>query len=228
MLEPINESVKSIESDTRQLAPYLSTIVHCLFLAYLVHSPRPIFVAPSSVARGDSGTRVTRLFWPGRPLDSGPGDFSLSAPVSLQHRGARAQLEWAQPPKSGKGRKLPPPSVAQNETVKQTDSGASAGSRYGSLIEGPLSGADIRPALPIRGTDPQVYPGELPREGDVIVEITIDEAGNIVDKKVLQSITPAVDERVLLALNSWHFHPATRDGIPIPSKQDVHYHFKPS
>jgi hypothetical protein len=39
---------------------------------------------------------------------------------------------------------------------------------------------------------------------------------------------PAIDEKVLAALESWHFHPATRDGIPIPSKQDVHYHFKPS
>jgi hypothetical protein len=41
-------------------------------------------------------------------------------------------------------------------------------------------------------------------------------------------MSAAIDQKVLLALESWHFHPATRDGIPIPSKQDVHYHFKPS
>jgi hypothetical protein len=41
-------------------------------------------------------------------------------------------------------------------------------------------------------------------------------------------MTPAIDQKVLLALETWRFRPATRDGIPIPSKQDVHYHFKPS
>jgi len=38
---------------------------------------------------------------------------------------------------------------------------------------------------------------------------------------------PAIDGKVLAALESWRFHPATRDGVPIPSKQDVVYHFKP-
>ena len=41
------------------------------------------------------------------------------------------------------------------------------------------------------------------------------------------SLGPALDGKVLAALENWHFHPATRDGVPIPSKQDVVYHFKP-
>ncbi len=221
-------SVTPMHPIRRRFALHASVIVHCAFLAWVVHSPRPIFVAPASVARGEGGTRVTRVYWPGRPLDSGPGEFDLSAPVSLQHRHKEARLEWAQPPKAGKGRTLPPPHVAQDETAKENNTGSSTGSRYGSVTQGQLSGADVRPALPIRGSDPQVYPGELREEGDVIVEITIDEAGNIIDKKLLRSINPAIDQRVLVALESWRFHPATRDGVPIPSKQDVHYHFKPS
>jgi TonB family protein len=221
-------AISPMDPNSRRFAPHVSVIVHCAFLAWLLHSPRPIFVAPSSVARGDGGTRVTRLHWPGRPLDSGPGDPSLSAPVSLQHKDARARLEWAQPPKAGKGRKVPPANVAHDQTAKENTTGTSAGSIYGSMAQGPLSGEDVRPALPVRGSDPQVYPWELREEGDVVVEVTIDEAGNIIDKRVLHSMTPAIDQKVLLALESWHFHPATRDGVPIPSKQDVHYHFKPS
>jgi TonB family protein len=118
--------------------------------------------------------------------------------------------------------------VAHNADAKENNTGVSAGSTYGSQAEGPLAGADVRPALPIHGSDPQVFPWELRQEGDVVIEITIDEAGNIIDKTVLHSMSPAIDQKVLLALESWHFHPATRDGIPIPSKQDVHYHFKPS
>lgn len=212
---------------TRVLPPF-SVIVHCAFLAWLLHSPKPIFVAPISAARGQGGTRVTRIYWPGRPHDSGPGAPELAAPVSLQQRNSLARLEWAQPPRPGKGRATPPADVAQNADARENQNGVSAGSPFASHAEGPLAGADVRPALPIRGSDPQVFPGELSEEGDVIVEITIDEAGNIVEKKVLHSMSPAIDEKVLLALESWHFHPATRDGIPIPSKQDVHYHFKPS
>jgi len=44
---------------------------------------------------------------------------------------------------------------------------------------------------------------------------------------VVQSLGPAIDGKVLAALENWHFHPATRDGVPIASKQDVVYHFKP-
>ena len=207
--------------------PPVSVFLHCAFLAWLIHSPKPIFVAPSWVARGQGGTRVTRVYWPGRSHDSGPGAPELAAAVSLQHRDALARLEWAQPPKPGKGRSTPPAEVAQNAAAKENDTGVSAGSAYASHGEGPLARADVRPALPIRGSDPEVSPWELRGEGDVIVEITIDEAGNIIDK-VLHSMDAAIDEKVLAALESWHFHPATRDGIPIPSKQDVHYHFKPS
>lgn len=59
----------------------------------------------------------------------------------------------------------------------------------------------------------------------MIVEITIDEKGNIVEKTVVRSLVPAVNLKVLAALENWRFRPATRDGVPIPSKQDVYYHF---
>ncbi|HVO60489.1 MAG TPA: energy transducer TonB [Terriglobales bacterium] len=210
-----------------RLVPPISIILHCAFLAWLIHGPKPIFVAPSAVARGQGGRRVTRVYW-GQPHDFGPGAPELAAPVSLQHRNALARMEWAQPPRSGKGRSAPPAETAQNADAQENTTGVSAGSPDASHAEGPLAGADVRPALPIRGSDPQVYPWELREEGDVIIEITIDEAGNITDKKVLHSMTPSIDQKVLLALESWHFHPATRDGIPISSKQDVHYHFRPS
>lgn len=208
------------------LAPAISSLLHCLLLLWLVHSPRPIFVAPSSVARGEGGTRVTPLYYPVSPLASAPADPSLSAPVSARRKDSRSRLQWPQSSKSRGGPNLSPSTVVQSAAAKDANSGPSAGSPSGS--QGPLSGEEIRPALPINASDPAVYPWELREEGDVIIEITIDEAGNITDKRVLHSMTPAIDQKVLLALETWRFRPATRDGIPIPSKQDVHYHFKPS
>ena len=102
-----------------------------------------------------------------------------------------------------------------------------AGSPYGSLSEGPSIGYEIRPALPVYAFDPVLGPGDLGYEGDEVVEITIDETGNVIHTTVLQSLGRAVDAKVLAVLQSWRFHPATRDGLAIASRQDVHYHFKP-
>lgn len=98
---------------------------------------------------------------------------------------------------------------------------------YGTLNQGPLFGDELRPALPVATSDPVAYPWELPDlEGNVVVEITIDERGEIVSKTVLQSLGPRLDGRVLHALENWRFHPATRNGAPIASKQDAIFHFR--
>jgi len=81
--------------------------------------------------------------------------------------------------------------------------------------------------LPTSFHGPHVAPSELPPgvTGDVVVEVTIDVAGNIVNKKVLKSIGYGIDEKVLAVLESWHFRPATINGAPVASRQDVHFHF---
>jgi protein TonB len=61
--------------------------------------------------------------------------------------------------------------------------------------------------------------------GNEVVEIVIDEQGNIVSHTVLTSLGTIVDNKVLAALQNWRFRPATKNGIPIPSKQDVEYFF---
>jgi len=61
--------------------------------------------------------------------------------------------------------------------------------------------------------------------GDVIVEITIDAQGSVVEERLLQGLGHGVDERVIAVLRDWRFRPATRNGVAIPSKHDVHFHF---
>ena len=99
--------------------------------------------------------------------------------------------------------------------------------RYGTLSSGQLYGDEIRPALPIATSDPVVYPWQLPTApGNEVIEITIDERGEIVNKTVLQSLGAEIDLKCLAALENWHFHPATRNGSPIASKQDAIFPFR--
>jgi TonB family protein len=98
---------------------------------------------------------------------------------------------------------------------------------YGTLNRGSLFGDEVRPALPVATSDPVVYPWQLPESaGNEVIEITIDERGEITRKIVLQSLGSEIDTRCLAALESWRFQPATRNGAPVPSKQDAIFPFK--
>ena len=192
----------------------VSLAVHFLFLGWILHSPAPIFVAPSSIVRGQSGSYLTRIYFGG---DSG-----------VSQEKPKPSLTWQRPPKKATAHSLEPPLAKLemgNETASNRPSGPAAGSLYGSLSYGTLTGPEIRPALPIVSPDPVFGSDAAGIEGDVIIEITIDETGTIVQKLVIHSLGPAVDERVLAALEKWHFAPASKNGVPIPSKQDVYYHF---
>ena len=192
----------------------VSLAAHLIFLGWILHSPAPIFVAPTSVVRGQSGGSLTRIYFGG---DSG-----------VAQEQPKPRLTWHRPPKkAGAHRMEPPPAKLEmgNELASNQPGGPAVGSPYGSLSYGTLTGPEIRPALPVVSPDPVFGSDTAGIEGDVIVEITIDEQGNIVQKVVLHSLGPAVDDRVLAALERWHFAPASKNGAPIPSKQDVYYHF---
>jgi TonB family protein len=103
---------------------------------------------------------------------------------------------------------------------------ARAGTPMGSLALGPGSGIEAKPAIPLVFPDPSVYPWQLKGlQGDVIVEVTIDERGNVTATKILQSLQQDVDEKVIATLRGWRFRPASMDGVAISSRQDVHFHF---
>ena len=193
----------------------ISLAFHFLFLGWVLHAPAPIFVAPSSVVRGYSGSSLTPIYFGGH------------AGVTQDHP---ARLTWQRPPKIEKAHRLAPP-AAKAEAGNEIRASLSpnehpAGSPYGSLSYGTFAGPEVRPALPISSPDPILAPEvRSSAQGDVVVEVTIDSQGNIVETIVLQSLGPAIDQIVLAALEKWHFTPASRNGIPIPSKQDVYYHF---
>ncbi len=211
-----------------------SLALHGLLLGWLLHTPAPQRLTPSSVALGWNGKAVARLYWPvAMPDDSSTNSANCATEVYRHQRLTHERLIWKQTAKTAK---LNAPQIptsrsetansSPTETLSKLGQAAPAGLPYGGLNQGPTSGDEIRPALPA-ATDPVAYPWELPpSEGNVVVEITIDERGEIVRKTVLQSLGPQLDEKVMTALEDWHFHPATRNGVAIASKQDAIFHFR--
>jgi TonB family protein len=222
---PVNAHI----SRRRTATLSFSLAFHGVLLGWLLYPPTLRVLAPSSVAAGVSGGSVTTLYWPTHKKRTS----DLPGTAQLEQRQVRKCLIWKE--QASKIRRTQPPEPSRGPTEAQSQSPGSslgnpappAGTPYGS--QGPAFGDEVRPTLPINAYEPVVDPNELPGhvEGSIVVEITIDDKGNIVRKTVLQSLGAAIDNKVLAALENWHFRPATRNGVAIPSKQDVYYHFKP-
>ena len=94
--------------------------------------------------------------------------------------------------------------------------------------ESGLGQGDMRIALPISHPDPApnlatLKPGS---GGDVILDAVIDETGHITKLTVLNSLGPAIDQTVIATVQGWVFTPATLDGKPVPSGQELHFHYQ--
>jgi TonB family protein len=193
----------------------LSVVAHCVLLIAILLPPRAIFISPSSVKAGVNGAGLTYIYFPakaGADQDASAATRRLVLPTEAKAKKKRVKLS-----------PLPEPEEAKAEVASAAPP---AGSAYGSSTIGSPIGQEVRPALRVKGSEPRVSSEEFAgHEGSVVIEITIDERGNIVQKNLLQSLNAEVDRKVLAALEDWHFLPATRDGVAIPSKEDVYYHF---
>lgn len=213
-----------------------SLTLHAIFFAWLLKGPEPRLLQPTSVAQGRNGKVLTRVYFPSQtPDDSATNSPDHATEVYRHQRIGHEKLTWK--PSDAVVRLHPPqtslaPATAEDSaktaTLSKQGHGDTAGFHYGSLPGGPVYGDEIRPALPVATSDPIVYPWQWPEsEGKVVIEITIDETGQIVRKTVLESLGAEIDSKCLAALDHWRFQPATQNGVPIASKQDAIFPFKP-
>jgi protein TonB len=78
-------------------------------------------------------------------------------------------------------------------------------------------GGNIKPPAKIRDVKP-VYPPiamESKVQGVVVIEITIDTAGNVMTAKILRG-QPLLDQAALDAVQQWQFQPTLLNGTPVP------------
>jgi TonB family protein len=189
--------------------------IHLLVLVILCWPAISIFVRPRLIAHGEGG-------------DATPDSVTLYLPNDIQF----AVLDKpALLPLPAVTHKKPQKSRIKKRTntleVEKPTNSLEAGSELGSGSDGPASGDEVKPALPVTFPDLRIPSSELPGgvQGKVIVEVTIDAQGMVVEERLLQGLGHGVDERVIAVLRNWRFRPATRNGVPIPSKQDVVFPF---
>ncbi|MGA2458541.1 MAG: TonB family protein [Terriglobales bacterium] len=206
----------------RHRAIAVSVAAHLAVLAMIVfHSPKVIDLSPAGLAYGNGAHTYKLIYLPPGANDDTPADAAklLFPPPASKPR--PRPLPRSQPSKPAPE---PQPVTANAEAA---DHNSHAGSPLGTMIDGPITGHEVHVAYPIVFPDPPVARAELPRDlqGDVVIEVTIDSQGNVVETKIVQAIGHGIDEKIEATLRRWHYQPATLDGTPVASRHDVHFHF---
>ena len=93
-----------------------------------------------------------------------------------------------------------------------------------------LGSGNINIALASYFPTPKPDLSTLPRgtKGDVILDIVIDTTGKIADIKMTSGLGHGIDETIIATVQHWTFRPATRDGQPVASEQELHFHYEKS
>lgn len=186
------------EKRKRTASQLVSFALHCVIIIALA-SRAPMFIKPSSVAWGMHGQSEAIVYFAPKAAPE-----TTSAKLVLPRK----------------------PRRQASKNQQRTPEALRAGVETGSLDHGPANGSEADPALPLVFPDPVIYPWQVANlQGDVVVEVTIDNQGNVTDTRVLQSLKQEIDDKVVATLKGWRFKPAMLDGTAIASRQDVHFHF---
>jgi len=198
----------------------LSVVAHVALLALIVfHHPKPVDLSPTWLAWGNAEHSYKITYLP--PGENAAEEAKLLLPPSA------ATKPSIRPPAQAK---KPQAEQKHHELDTKADEGTEntkAGSALGRVVDGPILGHEVHVAYPVVYPDPPVDRDTLPRDlvGDVVIEVTIDSEGNVVETKIVQAIDRGIAEKIEATLRRWHYQPATLDGTPVASHHDVHFHF---
>jgi protein TonB len=190
----------------------VSAVLHLILLAALIHQ-RAAWIAPIRLPGSEHGTNLMVTYLPGR------APVQASTPnTKTELKEAAANTPIPKPPNP----KLKPDPASPNTNSPATpnpDSATGADS---------LGSGNINIARASYFPTPKPDLSVLPRgtKGDVILDVVIDITGKISDIKMASGLGHGIDETVIATVQQWTFHPATRDGQPVASEQELHFHYE--
>jgi len=96
----------------------------------------------------------------------------------------------------------------------------------------PGNGPDTQsadPAFPVFSPRPAVADRSLlpSSERQVIVDVKVSAAGDVLQATVVQGLGNALDQLVLDTVKTWRFHPATVNGSPVATEAELVFPFSP-
>jgi len=110
----------------------------------------------------------------------------------------------------------------------ETGQGAKAETGIGTSAKSGLGEGDITIALQTYFPYPTPDLSGLPhgKRGDVILNAVIDEHGNVAQLTLVQGLGAPIDQDVIATVQQWHYTPAMKNGVPVASEQELHFHYE--
>ncbi|WP_263384316.1 energy transducer TonB [Granulicella arctica] len=187
-----------------------SVTLHLVILAALVHT-RKMWVAPMLMPGDAHGSRMVLTYLPGQGAVSG----QMPVKAAVTKVAPKTALDKAPLPAKTQvaaAAVVSPPSAHPN--------GVSGDDAFGS--------GNVNIALVRSFPTPKPDLSRLPRGtvGDVVVDIVIDADGKVSSLTTTKGLGFGVDEVVVATVQQWVFQPATKDGKPVASEQELHFHYE--
>ncbi len=169
--------------------------------------------------------RSPQLAEPERPGDAAGHLLSLTYAPGMSAPAAKLQSEKAPPRKPVPSPSVPAPTPVQPE-VTAAATAATSSPNASSGVDA-LGDGDTTVALVVVHPSPKPDLSQLPSgtSGDVIVDVVIDKDGRIAKYTMMRGLGHGVDQTVLATIQQWTFQPATRNGIPVASEQELLFHY---
>ena len=183
-----------------------SIVLHLSVLGVFLYHRQPQLI-PNQLPGELSGHRLLLTYSPG---DSAP-------PSTLKTQKPSANKAVLPRPVSAPAPTPITPSAAAPSTTTGASTGADA-----------LGQGDTTLALVVVHPSPKPDLSQLPSgtRGDVVVDVVIDQTGRIAKSSLARGLGHGVDETVLATIQQWTFQPATRNGVPVPSEQELLFHYE--
>jgi protein TonB len=187
-------------------------VLHLLLLFVLIHQ-RASWIAPIRLPGSEHGTNLMVTYLPGR------------APVQ-----ATTPDPKTRPEQVATNTPLPTPTsptIKPNTASPNTNSPAAPNPDSTTGADS-LGSGNINIARASYFPPPKPDLSVLPSgtKGDVVLDIVIDTTGKIADIKMTSGLGHGIDETVIATVQQWTFKPATRDGQPVASEQELHFHYE--
>ena len=185
-------------------------LLHAGVLACMAHVPATS-LAPMRLPGTSRGTHLSLTYAPGR----------------ASQRAMLSKTAIRQPPKTAPAPAALP--LLPTKPQVSASTGVSSTSQTNPASDNDALGTgNVNIALAIKFPTPKPDLTSPPHGtvGDVVVDIVIDAEGRVASVTMSHGLGHGIDETVVATVQQWSFHPATRDGKPVPSEQEPHFHYE--
>jgi len=176
---------------------------HLLVFAALVWKA-PVVLKKTEHPGSRNGKLLTMTYLPGAS-EASQTDRDSAHPETIV-KSPRKQIA---PPVDAK-LTLPTPSQRPADTAAATDDSMGSGDITLALVD---NHPRPQPSLP-----PNTH-------GDVILDVTIGADGKISQTTLVRGLGKPMDDIVIATVQTWTFHPATKNGTPVASEQELLFHY---